>query len=170
MNKPTVEQLIDLWQLEKMPTEEVMFTQYYESSEIGPDQKPLCTAIVALLTCDSSSFSDMHRLPTDEIWHFYLGDPIELLLLFPDGTDELVILGHDILAGQRVQTVVPAGVWMGARLQPDGDFGVFGNTMAPGFILSDFEGASAEYLVNGWPNRAALISSLTRDGAPTRYE
>ena len=60
----------------------------------------------------------MHRLPTDELWHFYLGDPIELLLLYSDGSDELVILGQDVLAGQRIQTVVPAGTYMGARLRP----------------------------------------------------
>jgi hypothetical protein len=47
------------------------------------DGKPLCSAIVALVTDDPSTFSDMHRLPTDEIWHFYRGDPIELLLAAP---------------------------------------------------------------------------------------
>ena len=98
-----------------MPTENVLFCQSYVDDKIGPDGKPLSTAIVALLLDDPDVFSDMHRLPTDELWHFYLGDPIELLLLSPDGSDELVILGHNVLAGQRVQTVVPAGTWMGAR-------------------------------------------------------
>jgi len=56
------------------------------------DGKLLCSAIVALVTDDPSTFSDMHRLPTDEIWHFYRGDPIELLLLHRDGRDELVVL------------------------------------------------------------------------------
>ena len=105
----------------------------------------------------------MHRLPTDEIWHFYLGDPIELLLLHPDGRDELIILGHDVLAGQRVQTVVVAGVYMGARLRPGGEFAVYGNTMAPGVVLTDFEAAGAEELIAGWPQRAELIRALTRD-------
>lgn len=53
----------------------------------------------------------------------------------------------DVLAGERVQTLVPAGVWMGARLRLGGEYGVYGNTMAPGFVLSDFEGASAAELV-----------------------
>ena len=96
-----------------MPTENVLFWQSYVDDKIGLDGKPLCSAIVALLVDDLNVFSDMHRLPTDELWHFYLGDPIELLLLSPDGSDELVVLGHDVLAGQRVQTVVPAGTWMG---------------------------------------------------------
>jgi len=128
----------------------------------GADGKPLCSAIVALVTDDPSTFSDMHRLPTDEIWHFYLGDPIELLLLHRDGRDELVVLGQEVLAGQEVQRVVAAGTWMGARLRPGGEYGVYGNTMAPGFVLSDFEGAAAADLIARWPHRADLITALTR--------
>jgi uncharacterized protein len=160
--RPNVDDLTRLWKLSVMPTEKVYFTQSYVDPKIGADGKPLCSAIVALLTNDPSSFSDMHRLPTDEIWHFYLGDPIELLLLHPDGHDELVVLGRDVLAGQEVQHVVPAGTWMGARLRPGGDYGVFGNTMAPGFVLSDFEGAAAAELIARWPQRADLITALTR--------
>jgi uncharacterized protein len=104
----------------------------------------------------------MHRLPTDELWHFYLGDPIELLLLSPDGSDELVVLGHDVLAGQRVQTIVPAGTWMGGRLRAGGEYGVYGNTMAPGFVLTDFEGARSDELIARWPHRAEMIRALTR--------
>jgi predicted cupin superfamily sugar epimerase len=145
-----------------MPTENVRFTQTYVDAQIGPDGKPLCSATIALLVDDPSVFSDMHRLPTDEIWHFYLGDPIELLLLHPDGSDELVILGQDVLTGQRMQTVVVAGAYMGARLLPGGEFAVYGNTMAPGFTLSDFEAASADELIAGWPQRSDLIRALTR--------
>jgi predicted cupin superfamily sugar epimerase len=61
-----------------------------------------------------------------------------------------------------VQRVVPAGTWMGARLRPGGDYGVYGNTMAPGFVLSDFEGAPAADLIARWPHRADLITALTR--------
>jgi len=107
-------------------------------------------------------FSDMHRLPTDELWLFHLGDPIELLLLHPDGRDELVVLGPDVLGGQVIQHVVPAGTWMGARLRPGGEYGVWGNTMAPGYAISDFEGANAAELIARWPHRAELIAVLTR--------
>jgi len=162
MPRPTPEQLVELWSLTTMPTENVRFVQTYVDDEVGPDGKPLCSAIVALLVDDPAVFSDMHRLPTDELWHFYLGDPIELLLLRRDGSDELVLLGHDVLAGERVQTVVPAGVWMGARLRPGGEYGVYGNTMAPGFVLGDFEGAGADELIARWPQRAELIRALTR--------
>jgi predicted cupin superfamily sugar epimerase len=162
MRRPSAEQLIEHWQLTTMPTENVQFCQTYVDPRTGQDGKPLCSAIIALLVDDPTAFSDMHRLPTDELWHFYIGDPIELLLLYSDGSDELVILGQDVLAGQRIQTVVPAGTYMGARLRPGGDYGVYGNTMAPGFVLSDFESADAEKLIARWPHRAGLIRGMTR--------
>jgi hypothetical protein len=145
-----------------MPTERVLFLQTYVDPKTGPDGRPLCSSIIALVTSDPSTFSDMHRLPTDELWLFHLGDPIELLLLHPDGRDELVVLGPSVLDGHEIQHVVPAGTWMGARLRPGGEYGVWGNTMAPAFALDDFEGARATDLVARWPHRADLIAALTR--------
>lgn len=164
MPRPTVEQLVELWGLRKMPQEDVLFTPTYESAATGADGKPLCNAMVAVFTAEPGSFSDMHRLPTDELWHFYLGDPVELLLLHPDGSDELVVLGTDVLGGHRVHAVVPAGTWMGARLRPGGEYGVYGNTMAPGFVLSDFQLGDLRELTEGWPRRAELITALIRPG------
>lgn len=160
--RPTAEQLRKLWHLTKMPQEDVLFIPTYESSGKDANGKPLCTATVAMFTAEPGSFSDLHRLPTDEIWHFYLGDPVELLLLHPGGADELVILGADVLGGQRIQVTVPAATWMGARLRPGGEYGVYGNTMAPGFVPSDFELADHTELTRRWPHRAELITALTR--------
>jgi predicted cupin superfamily sugar epimerase len=160
--RPTADELRELWQMTKLPQEDVLFTQTYESAGKGPDGKPLSTAMVAMFTDEPGSFSDMHRLPTDEVWHFYLGDPIELLLLHADGTDELVILGADVLDGHRVQFTVPSGAWMGARLRPGGEYGVYGNTMAPGFVPSDFEAGDRAELSGRWPEREELITALTR--------
>ena len=161
-SRPSADDLKRHWGLLAMQTEHVFFVQTYVDPKAGPDGRSLCSAIIALVTDDPATFSDMHRLPTDELWLFHLGDPIELLLLHPDGTDELVILGPDVLAGQEVQHVVPAGTWMGARLRAGGEYGVWGNTMAPGYALTDFEGASAADLVARWPHRAELIAALTR--------
>jgi predicted cupin superfamily sugar epimerase len=61
-------------------------------------------------------FSAIHRLPLDETYHFYMGDPVEMLLLYPDGHSERVILGHDVLNGQKVQFTVPRGVWQSSHL------------------------------------------------------
>jgi predicted cupin superfamily sugar epimerase len=152
-SRATIDELVAHWQMQRMETENVMFSQSY----VGKAS----TAIIAMLTDDPQSFSDMHRLPADEIWHFYLGDAIELLLLDPNGEDEIVILGQDVLRGEHIQFVVPAGVWMGARVCPGGDYAVFGNTMAPGFSVDDFEGAAAADLISQWPQHAQLIRALT---------
>ncbi len=151
--RPTIDELLEHWRMQTMETENVMFSQSYVGTA--------STAIIAMVIDDPQSFSDMHRLPTDEIWHFYLGDAIELLLLDPNGGDEVVILGQDVLNGEHIQYVVPAGVWMGARIRAGGDYGVFGNTMAPGFSLDDFEGAVAEDLIAQWPQHEELIRALT---------
>jgi hypothetical protein len=120
------------------------------------------TAILYLLEDTPSSFSALHRLPTDEIFHFYLGDPVEMLLLFPDGLSQRVILGQDVFAGQQVQFVVPAGVWQGSRLRAGGKFALLGTTMAPGFAPSDYKGGERDVLLAQYPSEAELIRGLTR--------
>ena len=127
-----------------------------------PKLKPLSTAILYLLLADPDSFSALHRLPTDEIYHFYLGDPVELLLLRPDGASEVVILGHDILNGQHVQFAVPAGTWQGSRLTRGGQFALMGTTMSPGYIDEDYTPGEREALVKQYPDRMELITLLTR--------
>jgi uncharacterized protein len=120
------------------------------------------TAIYYLLTGEPGSFSAMHRLPIDEVFHFYAGDPVEQLRLHPNGRIELVVVGADLAAGHRVQTVVPAGVWQGSRLRPGGRFALMGTTMAPGFEPQHYEGGRREELARRYPEAAALITSLTR--------
>jgi predicted cupin superfamily sugar epimerase/quercetin dioxygenase-like cupin family protein len=134
----------------------------------GAGDRPLGNAILALVT--RRDFSALHRLRTDEIWHFYEGDPLELLLLHADGRDERVLLGCDSLAGQCPQLVVPAGTWMGARPARDEveAYSFFGCTLAPGFDYSDFEPGWGDELAAAWPARAALIAALTREAFATR--
>jgi predicted cupin superfamily sugar epimerase len=123
-------------------------------------ERSLATAIYYLLTPDT--FSAMHRLASDEVYHFYLGDPVEMLLLSPDASSDTVVLGPNILQDMKLQVVVPAGVWQGSRLLPGGEFALMGTTMAPGFDPSDFELGSREELVAGYPDAGDLITELTR--------
>ncbi len=153
--------------LAPLPVEGGLFRQVWQSSETGADGRPLGTSILAAFTADPDSFSSMHRLATTEIWHASAGDATQMLLLHPDGSHSEPVLGLDVLAGQHLQVVIPGGTWMGASLLPGGRFGVFGATMAPGFVESDFEGGSADVLISKWPAAAARIRSLTREGAPT---
>lgn len=117
------------------------------------------TAIYYLLTPDT--FSALHRLKSEEVFHFYLGDPVEMLHLHPDGRSETVILGQDILNGQAPQVVVPAGVWQGARLAQGGRLALLGCTVAPGFEFADYEHGRRATLLEGWPAAAPLIEALT---------
>ena len=126
-------------------------------------QKPRSTAIIYLLSLEEDSFSALHALPTDEIYHFYLGDPVELLLLKQDGGSEVITLGHDILNGQYVQFAVPAGVWQGSHLIRGGEFALLGTTMAPGYVDEDYTPGDRELLIRQYPDRVELITSLTRE-------
>lgn len=164
--------------LQPLPTEGGLFVQSYRSKDTVPTAalggryvdpiKPCGTAIYYLLTAAADSFSAMHRLPTDEVFHFYLGDPIETLLLFPDGTTRVETLGQEIMRGQHVQFAVPAGVWQGTALAPGGEYALIGTTMAPGFTLTDYEGGEREELVAAYPAAADRIRRLTRLGAEVR--
>jgi uncharacterized protein len=124
------------------------------------------TAILYLLTSDPDSFSTLHRLPTDEVYHFYLGDPVELLLLFPGGEVEIATLGPDVLGGHRVQHVVPRGVWQGSRVKEGGAWALLGTTMAPGFEFADYEPGDRDRLMAMYPTAGDRIRSLTRAPSP----
>jgi uncharacterized protein len=159
-----VSTLKEILNLEPLPGEGGWYCETYRSVDNLPGTaKPLATAIYYLLTNEADSFSALHRLPSDEIYHFYLGDPLEMLLLYPDGSSEHLILGHDLTAGQQVQFVVPAGVWQGSRVKAGGSFSLLGTTMAPGFTPNDYEAGDCETLAKNYPGEAFMIDQLTRN-------
>lgn len=100
-------------------------------------------------------------LPTDEIYHFYLGTPLRMLQLWPDGTGREVLIGSDLAAGQLPQVVVPAGVWQGSRLATDTGFALVGCTMAPPFEYSGYRSATRAELTARWPHFTDEIALLT---------
>jgi uncharacterized protein len=118
------------------------------------------SAIYYLL--EPGTFSEMHCLASDEIFHFYLGDPVEMQQLRPDGGSAVLTLGPDLEAGQHVQLVVPAGVWQGARLVDGGKVALLGCTVTPGFDFADYRSGSYSELVKNWPLEAERIRKLTR--------
>ena len=117
------------------------------------------TAIYYLLT--PSTCSRMHRLPGDELFHFYLGDPVEQLHLRPDGSGEIIVLGSDLILGQRPQVLVPGGVWQGAALAPGGRLALLGTTMAPGFEMANYQNGDRDQLDAAYPEFADMIRRLT---------
>jgi hypothetical protein len=112
----TADQIKTLLNLKSHPQEGGYFIETYRSLESIPEEalpdrykgyRSYATAIYYLLTPET--FSSIHRLQSDEIFHFYLGDPVEMLQLFPDGSGKIFILGTDILNGMKPQLIVPRG-------------------------------------------------------------
>lgn len=124
----------------------------------GP--RTVATAIYYLL--EPRTFSELHRLASDEIFHFYLGDPVEMLQLCPDGTARRVLLGPEIENGMALQLVVPSGVWQGTRLVEGGKFALLGCTVSPGFDYADYESGSRTLLSGRYPDSKEMIHALTR--------
>ena len=156
-------------ELEPHPSEGGYFVETYRSKEaVEPEALPerygaarsFGTAIYYMLTPET--FSEMHRLKSDEVFHFYLGDPVEMLQLRPDGSGKVVILGSDVVEGMRPQFMAPREVWQGIRLRPRGKFALMGCTVAPGFDYADYESGTRAALAEAYPDYSELIAQLTR--------
>ncbi len=163
----TAQELIRILDLKPLPVEGGYYRETYRSGLIlsapclggaYPGSRAVGTAIYYLLTPET--FSAMHRLRSDEVFHFYLGDPVEMLQLAPGGSGRLITLGTDLRSGQQFQTVVPAGVWQGSKLRSGGAFALLGTTMAPGFEFADFEPGKQDELQAEYPDFAGWIEQL----------
>jgi predicted cupin superfamily sugar epimerase len=166
----TADEIIAHLNLKPHPREGGYFTETYRSSEMVPvsvlgqqysGERAFGTAIYYLLT--PATFSALHRLPGDEIFHFYLGDPVEMLQLHADGAGETVILGANLQERMRPQVLVRGGVWQGSRLLPGGRFALLGTTMAPGFDFADYSPGRRADLIARYPKFADTIRALTRE-------
>lgn len=163
----TAEEIIKLLHLEPHPVEGGFFRETYRSqaklpAEVLPDhgcERSLSTAIYYLLT--PKTVSALHRLPGDEVFHFYLGDPVTMLQLWPDGSVKTITIGNDLAKGHVPQLVVPAGVWQGSVLQDGGKFALLGATMAPGFDYADYVSGLRDELISRYPSAKEMIERLT---------
>ncbi len=118
------------------------------------------TAIYFLL--EGKNFSAFHRLRSDEVWHFYVGDPLIVHEINAEGEYRSILLGRDPDAGQVLQAVVRAGCWFASHVADWNSFAVVGCTVAPGFDFSDFELAKRAELDARCPQHRDLIQRLTR--------
>ncbi len=135
------------------------FRETYRAAGVIPGTgRNFSTAVYYLLA--SGQRSRLHRLKSDELWHFYLGGPLAVAQLFPDGRTETALLGPDAAAGQRLQHAVPAGCWFGAYPAEGTVYSLVGCTVAPGFDFADFELGDREGLLKAFPAAAELIRKL----------
>jgi predicted cupin superfamily sugar epimerase len=118
------------------------------------------TAIYFLLEADN--FSAFHRLRSDEIWHFYDGEPLVVHVIEPEGEYSSILLGRDASAGQVLQAVVKAGCWFASHVADWKSWALVGCTVSPGFEFEDFEMAKREELAGRYPQHRGLIGRLTR--------
>ena len=162
-----VAEIIRLFELKPHP-EGGFFKETYRSDEKFPahalpsryhSDRYLYTAIYYLLT--EESFSVMHRIQTDELLHFYLGDPVYILQLHPDGHAETKIMGNNIASGHSPQCLIPRGIWQGARLVEGGRFALMGTTTTPGFDFEDFEIGESQKLKQLYPDQRHVIERFT---------
>jgi uncharacterized protein len=165
---PTAREIIDRLGLVPLTIEGGYFRETYRApltlavgalpSEYGGDRN-VSTCIYYLLTPET--FSAIHRVKSDEIFHFYAGDAVEMLQLWPNGETKVVVIHNDLAANCEPQVVVPAGVWQGCRLIPGGNWALMGCTVAPGFDYADFELADRVELLALHPKYSVLITALT---------
>ncbi len=153
-----VEELIAALALRAHP-EGGFFAETYRNARHTGDRS-LSTAIYFLLTAENPS--RMHRVASDEIWHFYRGDSLEMLQLHPDGSSAVLEIGPDVVKGQRPQVLVRAGVWQGVRVAAGGRYALLGATVTPGFDFADFEMGDRDELAARYPARVTLIGALTK--------
>lgn len=126
----------------------------------APVRRSVCTGIYFLLEKDN--FSAFHRIKSDEMWHFYAGQALEVLELRATGELICTLLGPDILRGHVHQYVVPADTWFASRVVDGGAFALVGCTVAPGFDFADFCLAERETLLATYPQHSDIIRALTR--------
>ncbi len=155
------EHLIKRLGLKKLPGEGGYYKETYRSDDMASEKRNLSTAIYYLVTSDSNS--KMHKVSSDEIFHFYFGDPVQMLLLYPTGESRIVFMGDDLPSGQRTQLVVPRETWQGCKVVAGGEYGYafMGTTMAPGFEFDDFELGSQDSLLFRFPQHESMIRELT---------
>lgn len=121
--------------------------------------RPVCTHIYFLL--QQNEFSAFHRIASDELWHFYDGDPLLIYELNENGLTKHQ-LGNDMANGFIPFTVIKAGSWFGSRLQAGGSFALVGCTVSPGFDFADFELAKADELSAKFPGHKELVNEMCR--------
>ncbi|KAJ1418455.1 RmlC-like cupin domain-containing protein [Ochromonadaceae sp. CCMP2298] len=175
------QQLVERFNMQPHP-EGGFYAETFRSSDLvntPKGERSASTAIYFLMT--RGNISRLHRIQSDEVWHFYLGAPITVVEIDQAGARRTV-LGPDIAAGQLVQYVVKRGTWFGSfpnipapewqnAEAPTGAgaeeaaFSFVGCTVAPGFEFSDFELASRAALLEQYPDAAKEIELLT-EGLP----
>lgn len=157
------EKIIEFFNMTKHP-EGGAFVETYRSNETShfnnfQGERHYSTGIYFLLR--KGERSAFHKIKSDEMWHFYQGDALELFEITPDGKLIRTVIGSDFLSGEKLQYVVPAHHWFASRSL--GKYSLVGCTVAPGFDFNDFELAKKSELINKYPEHEMVIQELSQE-------
>lgn len=167
----TADEVKEVLGLAPHPREGGWYVRTWESGELlGPEafadarySGPRWTGTAIYYLLEPGTFSEMHRLRSDEMFHHYAGDAVEQLQLAESEAGRVVVIGKDLAAGERPQVAVRRGVWQGARLREGGLWALLGCTVSPGFEFEDYEAGQREELCAAWPRWSDMIAGLTRE-------
>ena len=120
----------------------------------------MATGIYFLI--EKENFSALHKIKSDETWHFYYGDALEVVEINENGIIKITHIGSDLLEGETFQYTVKANTWFGSRVKKGGNMSLVGCTVYPGFDFNDFKLATREDLIQSFPEHSAIITELTR--------
>jgi hypothetical protein len=165
----TADEVKKILDLAPHPREGGFYIRTYEAGEMLPPgafadarySSPRHTGTAIYYLLEPGTFSEMHRLASDELFHFYAGDAVEMLQLHADGSGSVIRIGNQFALGERPQVTVPRGVWQGSRLAPGGAWALLGCTVSPGFDFADYQAGARDGLSSAWPEFRDLICSLT---------
>lgn len=130
----------------------------------GP--RPLGSVLYFMVTPDAHIA--LHRIRCDQMYHHYLGSPLEALLLYPDGTGARLTVGKDLLSGMRPQLFIPGGTFHITRLKSDDGFALLGTTEWPGVEPADVELGDPQVLAQRFPQHADDLRAFVRANARPR--
>ena len=160
----TVSQLVEYYRMLPHPEggyySEVHRDERQVTAEGFDGMRSASTSIFFLL--ERGQFSALHRIKSDEVWHFYEGDPLEIWEIDQSGSLKCTRLGNNPKNGENRVYVVKAGNWFGSRPAPESAFSLVGCSVAPGFDFQDFEMPSQEWFLKQYPHHQSQIRELTR--------
>jgi hypothetical protein len=126
---------------------------------------PRCASTAIYFLLSGGDFSAFHRLKSDEVWHFYAGNGLELFVLDHEGGVTLHHMGNSLDLGQIPQAVARAGSWLAACPVDPTSFALVGCTVAPGFEFNDLELGDRATLIDQFPAHRELITRFTRESS-----
>ena len=165
----TPEDLIKEYKLSPHP-EGGYYRESYRSETIIPENclpegfpgdRVFSTLVYFLL--EQGNFSAFHRIKSDECWHFYAGDPLNVYVIDQSGDLITFTLGTNIKLGQYFNFTVPANCWFASRPLKESSYSFVGCSVSPGFDFEDFELAKADELTNEYPKHEEIIRELCRE-------